>query len=213
MGMDLSEFRKEYSARGLHREDLDAHPLGQFERWFSQAVDLKLHEPNAMSLATVDASGCPLLRTVLLKYFDREGFVFFTNYESRKAEQMAKNPKVSLLFPWITLERQVIVQGRAEKVSSAESLRYFTSRPRESQLGAWVSSQSSVISSRKLLMQKLSELKEKFSAGEIPLPSFWGGYRVIPETIEFWQGGPARLHDRFLYTLDGSEWSIDRLSP
>jgi len=211
--MDLSDFRKEYSAKGLHRKDLAAHPLDQFEQWFAQAVESQVHEPNAMSLATVDATGRPLLRTVLLKYFDRDGFVFFTNYESRKAAQIAENPQVSLLFPWITLERQVIVQGRAEKISTADSLRYFASRPRESQLGAWVSSQSSVISSRKLLMQKLSELKEKFSHGEIPLPSFWGGYRVVPATIEFWQGGPARIHDRFLYTKAGQDWSIDRLSP
>lgn len=211
--MDLSDFRKEYSDKGLHRADLNAEPMAQFEKWFAQAVEFKLHEPNAMSLATVDGSGMPLLRTVLLKYFDASGFVFFTNYESRKAEQITFNPQVSLLFPWITLERQVIIQGRAEKISPAESLKYFTSRPRESQIGAWVSSQSSVISSRKLLMQKLSEIKEKFSQGEIPLPSFWGGYRVKPETIEFWQGGPARLHDRFLYKHGDSGWSIDRLSP
>jgi len=211
--MDLSDFRKEYSDKGLLREDLLNDPLEQFEQWFSQAIELKLHEPNAMSLATVDSGGMPLLRTVLLKYFDASGFVFFTNYESRKAEHIEGNPKVSLLFPWITLERQVIVQGKAEKISSAESLRYFTSRPRESQLGAWVSSQSSVISSRKLLMQKLAELKAKFSHGEIPLPSFWGGYRVVPESIEFWQGGPARLHDRFLYQRVASDWSIERLSP
>ena len=211
--MDLSDFRKEYSDRGLLRDELAADPLQQFEQWFSQAIELKLHEPNAMSLATVDPEGMPLLRTVLLKYFDISGFVFFTNYESRKAEHIAANPKVSLLFPWINLERQVIVQGRAEKISSAESLRYFTSRPRESQLGAWVSSQSSVISSRKLLMQKLHELKEKFSHGEIPLPSFWGGYRVVPKTIEFWQGGPARLHDRFLYRRHDEQWEIERLSP
>ena len=211
--MDLSEFRKEYSDRGLLREELHADPLAQFEQWFSQAIELKLHEPNAMSLATVDENAMPLLRTVLLKYFDAQGFVFFTNYESRKAEHIEKNPRVSLLFPWITLERQVIVQGMAEKISSAESLRYFTSRPRESQLGAWVSSQSSVISSRKFLMQKLAELKEKFSHGEIPLPSFWGGYRVVPESIEFWQGGPARLHDRFLYRRDQDGWGIERLSP
>jgi pyridoxamine 5'-phosphate oxidase len=211
--MDLADFRKEYSDRGLHREELDEDPLRQFESWFSQAVELKIHEPNAMSLATVGADGMPLLRTVLLKYFDTSGFVFFTNYESRKAAHIAANPSVSLLFPWITLERQVIVQGRAEKISTAESLRYFTSRPRESQLGAWVSSQSSVISSRKLLMQKLAELKDKFSHGEIPLPSFWGGYRVVPESIEFWQGGPARLHDRFLYRKANEGWTIERLSP
>ncbi len=211
--MDLSDFRKEYSTRGLRREDLDPDPIRQFETWFRQAVELKLHEPNAMSLATVDERNMPLLRTVLLKYLDPSGFVFFTNYESRKARQIAANPQVSLLFPWIVLERQVIVQGRAEKISTAESLRYFLSRPRESQIGAWVSQQSSVISSRKLLMQKLSEITEKFGNGEIPLPSFWGGFRVVPETIEFWQGGAARLHDRFFYRRAGAGWEISRLSP
>jgi pyridoxamine 5'-phosphate oxidase len=211
--MDLSDFRKEYSTRGLRREDLDADPIRQFEAWFQQAVELELHEPNAMSLATVDAMGRPLLRTVLLKYFNASGFVFFTNYESRKARHIAENPQVSLLFPWIILERQVIIQGRAEKISMAESLKYFISRPRESQLGAWVSNQSSVVSSRRLLMQKLAEVSEKFGKGEIPLPSFWGGYRVVPETIEFWQGGPARLHDRFFYERKDKGWELSRLSP
>ncbi|MGE9270313.1 MAG: pyridoxamine 5'-phosphate oxidase [Verrucomicrobiales bacterium] len=211
--MDLSDFRKEYSDRGLRRGDLNDDPVFQFEQWFSQAVELGIHEPNAMSLATVDPTGRPLLRTVLLKYFDTSGFVFFTNYESRKAAHIADNPRVSLLFPWITLERQVIVQGKAEKITTAESLKYFTSRPRESQLGAWVSSQSSTISSRKLLLQKLNNIKEKFSHGEVPLPSFWGGYRVVPETIEFWQGGPARLHDRFFYQRAEDQWTIERLSP
>ncbi|MEM1085377.1 MAG: pyridoxamine 5'-phosphate oxidase [Verrucomicrobiota bacterium] len=211
--MDLSDFRKEYSAKGLRRDDLAEQPVDQFSAWFEQAVELKIPEPNAMSLATVDADGMPLLRTVLLKYFDQQGFVFFTNYESRKAAHIDANPRVSLLFPWVTLERQVIIQGRAEKITAAESLRYFSSRPRESQLGAWVSSQSSVISSRQLLMQKLAELKDKFSHGEIPLPSFWGGFRVVPETLEFWQGGPARLHDRFRYRKGESSWEIDRLSP
>lgn len=211
--MDLAEFRKEYSDRGLHRDELNPDPTVQFSQWFIQATELEVHEPNAMTLATVDESGMPQQRTVLLKYYDRDGFVFFTNYGSAKAKQIAANPKVSLLFPWITLERQVIVQGRAEKISSAESLRYFASRPRESQIGAWVSNQSEVISSRKFLMQKLSEIREKFQQGEIPLPSFWGGYRVVPEAIEFWQGGPARLHDRFLYRKSGDAWAIERLSP
>ena len=211
--MDLADFRKEYSDRGLHREELNADPVAQFSQWFSHATELGVHEPNAMTLATVDETGMPYQRTVLLKYFDANGFVFFTNYGSRKSKQIAANPKCSLLFPWITLERQVIIQGSAEKISSAESLRYFTSRPRESQIGAWVSNQSEVITSRKFLMQKLAEIKDKFQHGEIPLPSFWGGYRVVPIAIEFWQGGPARLHDRFLYQKSGAEWEIDRLSP
>lgn len=211
--MDLADFRKEYSDKGLNREDLNASPVIQFQEWFQQAIDLKLHEPNAMTLATVDENGMPFQRTVLLKYFDEKGFVFFTNYSSRKAKQIEQNSKVSVLFPWVTLERQVIIQGKAEKISTAESLKYFSSRPRESQMGAWVSNQSEVISSRKLLMQKLNEIKEKFKEGEIPLPSFWGGYRIVPETVEFWQGGPARLHDRFFYQREGEGWSVDRLSP
>lgn len=211
--MDLAEFRKEYSDRGLRREELNPDPVAQFSEWFIQASELAVHEPNAMTLATIDENSMPFLRTVLLKYYDHDGFVFFTNYSSRKATQIAANPNVSLLFPWITLERQVIIQGRAEKISTAESLRYFASRPRESQIGAWVSNQSEIISSRKFLMQKLSEIREKFSHGEIPLPSFWGGYRVVPQTIEFWQGGPARLHDRFLYRKNEQGWHIERLSP
>jgi pyridoxamine 5'-phosphate oxidase len=211
--MDLADFRKEYSDRGLRREELNPDPVAQFSEWFIQATELSVHEPNAATLATVDEAGMPYQRTVLLKYYDKDGFVFFTNYGSRKAQQIAKNPKVSLLFPWITLERQVIIQGHAEKISTAESLRYFASRPRESQIGAWVSNQSEVITSRKFLMQKLAEIREKFHHGEIPLPSFWGGYRIAPEAIEFWQGGPARLHDRFLYRKHDAGWNIERLSP
>ena len=211
--MDLAAFRQEYSARGLRRADLDPDPLRQFEGWFKQAVDLGLPEPNAATLATVDERGMPFQRTVLLKYFDAAGFVFFSNHESRKARQIATNPQVSLLFPWITLERQAIIQGRAEKIPTAEALRYFATRPRDSQLGAWVSNQSSVITSRKFLLQKLAEIRDKFAHGEIPLPSFWGGYRITPESIEFWQGGPGRLHDRFLYHHDRQAWQIDRLAP
>lgn len=212
--MDLSDFRKEYSSRGLRREDLADDPTAVFEKWFRQATDLEVHEPNAMTLATISPAGKPSQRTVLLKAFDQSGFTFFTNYQSRKAKEIAENPEVCLLFPWLTLERQVIIQGRAEKIAMAESLRYFATRPRESQIGAWVSNQSEVISSRKILLQKLGEIKTKFKDGEIPLPSFWGGYRVIPETIEFWQGGPARVHDRFLYTrTENNAWKIERLAP
>lgn len=211
--MDLADFRKEYSDRGLHRADLDDDPIGQFAAWFRQATELGVHEPNAGTLATVDTEGMSYQRTVLLKYFDAEGFVFFTNYGSRKARQISANPRVSILFPWITLERQVIIQGNAEKISTAESLRYFSSRPRDSQIGAWVSNQSEVITSRKFLLQKLAEIRDKFQHGEIPLPSFWGGYRIRPVNIEFWQGGPARLHDRFLYSRASGNWEIERLSP
>ena len=212
--MDLSDFRKEYSSRGLRREDLGEDPTDVFAKWFQQATELQVHEPNAMTLATVSPSGTPSQRTVLLKAFDRKGFTFFTNYRSRKSSHIDANPAVCLLFPWITLERQVIVQGKAEKISAAESLSYFITRPRDSQIGAWVSNQSEVITSRKILLMKLDEIKNRFKDGEIPLPSFWGGYRVVPETIEFWQGGPARIHDRFLYTrqADGL-WSLDRLAP
>ncbi|BCU75418.1 pyridoxamine 5'-phosphate oxidase [Luteolibacter sp. LG18] len=211
--MDLSDFRKEYSDRGMHREDLDADPIAQFTAWFKQATDLGLHEPNAMTLATVDQRGMPLQRTVLLKSFDEKGFVFFSNYQSRKAMDIAGNPQVSLLFPWVILERQIIVQGRAIKTSTEESLAYFHSRPRESQIGAWVSDQSAVIPDRAFLENKLAEIRSRFGDGEIPLPPTWGGYRVVPQTIEFWQGGPARLHDRFLYTRGTAGWRIERLSP
>jgi len=213
--MDLSDYRKDYLKGGLHRADLAATPAEQFTQWFQQAIDAGYPEPNAMSLATVSATGAPSLRTVLLKYFDPEGMVFFTNYTSRKAKEIDTNPNVSLLFPWVTLERQVIVIGKAEKISAVESLKYFTSRPHESQLGAWVSAQSEVIPNRTLLKMKLAEIGRKFKEGKVPLPDFWGGYRVVPHHVEFWQGGSARLHDRMLYTRESSEddWEINRLSP
>lgn len=213
--MDLSDLRKNYLQGGLRRQDLNADPIEQFSKWFNQAIEAELIEPNAMTMATVDSRNRPAQRTVLLKFFDGKGFVFFTNFESRKAAHIGANPEVSLLFPWLALERQVIVQGRAEKISTTESLKYFLSRPRESQLGAWVSRQSSVISSRSLLEQKLAEIKRKFADGEVPLPSFWGGFRVVPVEIEFWQGGAGRLHDRFLYRRESpsTPWSVERLSP
>jgi pyridoxamine 5'-phosphate oxidase len=168
-----------------------------------------------MILATVNGKGQPSQRTVLLKYYDEKGFVFFTNFSSRKASEIKENSHVSLIFVWLDLERQVIINGRAEKVPAAESARYFMSRPKESQMAAWVSSQSHPISSRQMLLQKFQEMKTKIGEGKVPLPSFWGGYRVEPTEIEFWQGRKNRLHDRFLYTKDSAtgSWSTERLAP
>ena len=211
--MDIKGLRKEYVNPVLTRDMLAPDPFDQFERWFKEACDAELAEPNAMTLATVDADGQPSLRTVLLKMFDRNGFVFFTNYHSRKAREIGENPRVALLFPWIRLARQVVITGAAEKISLAESARYFASRPRESQLGAWISRQSSVLSSRQWLMMELEQMKTKFLKGEIPLPDFWGGYRVRPTSVEFWQGQTSRLHDRFLYTRNEEGWIIERLAP
>jgi pyridoxamine 5'-phosphate oxidase len=208
------ETRSEYKRGALDRAELKPNPFDQFAVWFTQAIEAKVIEPNAMSLATTGSDGRPLVRTVLLKSYDEGGFVFFTNLESRKARQMAENPQVSVLFPWLALERQVIVCGPVEKVSFAETAAYFATRPRGSQLGAWVSQQSSIITTRKLLEDKWEEMKRKFGEGHIPLPSWWGGYRIVPREIEFWQGRPSRLHDRFLYTRDAEgSWKIDRLAP
>ena len=212
--MDLSLFREEYLKDTLHRSTLADSPFQQFDIWFKQALKAEIPEPNAMSIATTTPQGMPSLRTVLLKYYDDRGYVFFTNYTSRKAQEIAANPEVCMLLPWVTLERQIIVYGRAEQISRAETLKYFLTRPRESQLGAWVSHQSQVISTRKLLMMKLQQLKDKFANGDVPLPDFWGGFRIVPHHMEFWQGGPGRVHDRFMYALqqDGS-WDITRLQP
>ena len=210
----LPGMRRHYDRGQLRREDLLPDPIPQFESWLKDAVKEKVIEPNAMTLATATRDGHPLVRTVLLKSLDARGFVFFTNLESRKAQHIVENPHVSLVFPWLALERQVIVTGTAAKIPLRETLKYFLTRPRESQLAAWASQQSRAISSRKLLEMEWARLKEKFSAGKVPLPSFWGGFRVKPETIEFWQGGPHRLHDRFQYSRSGDgNWTIERLAP
>ena len=211
--MDLTFIRQEYEDKGLDKEDLNADPFLQFESWLEKAKE-KESIPTAMSLSTVNNNGEPTLRTVLLKLFDKNGFVFFTNYKSRKADHIEENRNVAALFNWMALERQVSINGVAEKIESKESIKYFMSRPRGSQLGAWVSDQSSVLSSRKILEMKLEEMKRKFSDREIPLPDFWGGYRIKPKTFEFWQGRPNRLHDRFKYLKQGNDsWIIDRIAP
>jgi pyridoxamine 5'-phosphate oxidase len=211
--MDLTFMRQGYQNEGLSKEELSPDPFLQFESWFKEANETE-PIPNAMSLATVNHSGSPMMRTVLLKLFDDNGFVFFTNYKSRKAEQISENPNVAVLFNWVALERQVSINGVAEKVERSESLKYFMGRPRGSQLGAWVSDQHSVLSSRKILEMKLDEIKRKFGENEIPLPEFWGGFRIKPKRFEFWQGRPNRLHDRFLYSkIDDESWKIERLAP
>jgi pyridoxamine 5'-phosphate oxidase len=210
---DVAALRRDYTQAGLRRDDLDADPVGQFRRWFGEATAAGLVEPNAMVLGTTNGQR-PSSRTVLLKAYDERGFVFFTNYGSRKARDLEVNPHASLLFPWYPLERQVAILGRAERISPAESLAYFASRPHGSRVGAWVSQQSTVITSRQLLEMKWAEMKRKFAQGEVPLPSFWGGFRVVPSEFEFWQGRENRLHDRFRYVRaeDGS-WQPERLAP
>ncbi|MFA0476849.1 pyridoxamine 5'-phosphate oxidase [Vibrio breoganii] len=212
--MKLTDIRRDYTLGGLRRKDLKANPVDQFNLWLEQAVEAKLTDPTAMTVATVDERGQPYQRIVLLKSLDDRGFVFYTNLGSRKAIQLKENNRISLHFPWHPLERQVHVTGVAEKLTAAENFKYFTSRPKESQLAAIASKQSSRISARGILEGKFLELKKKFADGEIPMPSFWGGYRVKVESIEFWQGGANRLHDRFIYTADDkAEWEIERLAP
>ncbi len=212
--MDINEIRRDYVQGGLSREELAADPVTQFNLWLQQAIDSGLNDPTAMTVATVSPEGAPSQRIVLLKHVDERGFVFYTNLESRKAQELARNPQISLHFPWHALERQVKIQGLVHRVSTADSLKYFLSRPKESQLAAWASAQSRPVSSRQLLMQQFNAVKQKFSEGDIPLPDFWGGFRVEPRQIEFWQGGANRLHDRFVYDRnDDLSWSIERLAP
>ena len=210
----LEALRQKYSEEGLELTRLNADPLLQFQAWYQQAVNSEIPEPNGMCLATATRSAAPSLRTVLMKSYDKNGFIFYTNFGSRKAKQIEENKQVSLIFPWIALHRQVIIEGSAEKISTAESMKYFATRPRGSKLGAWSSHQSEVINTRSMLDAKLEEVKSKFAKGDIPLPSFWGGYRVKPVRIEFWQGRQHRLHDRFLFSLTPADtWKVERLSP
>ena len=211
--MSLEENRREYDYGKLSRESLLDNPFDQFSLWMNQAIEARVQDPTAMSVATVSSEGKPWQRMVLLKGFDKKGFVFYTNLGSRKAKEIEANAQVSLHFPWLQLDRQVIIGGRAERLSAVEVVKYFLSRPKESQLAAWASKQSSRINSRQALETQFAQIKEKFSKGDVPLPDFWGGYRVVPEEIEFWQGGEQRLHDRFSYGLDNGDWEISRLSP
>ncbi|MBD3808993.1 MAG: pyridoxamine 5'-phosphate oxidase [Sulfuricurvum sp.] len=211
--LDLTHMRRNYSLFELDESSVDTDPMKQFEKWFKEVLECQTKEPNAMLLATCGADHIPSIRAVLLKLFDERGFVFFTNYNSDKADDIAQNPNVALEFLWLDLERQVKIIGYAEKISKTESLKYFLTRSRESRLGAWVSDQSHVLSSRQALMMQIEKIKTKFGNGEIPLPDFWGGYRVIPIKIEFWQGRQDRLHDRIVYTKEDGEWRISRLAP
>lgn len=212
--MNTDELRQQLMAQGMTQNDLQANPLKQFENWYRQTIECNIYEPGAMSLATVDTDGQPWQRIVLLKLFDEKGFVFFTNYESRKAQHIAGNNKVSLLFPWHALGRQVKITGQAEKVSAAESLKYFSTRPRGSQIGAWSSPQSQMINSRAILESMVESMKKKYADNEVPLPPFWGGYRVKPDSYEFWQARDSRLHDRFIYQKNATaSWYSERFAP
>lgn len=212
--MRSSDLRREYTFADLNGSDLDPNPFKQFEKWFQQAVDAKIDLPDAMTLATVTKDGKPSARIVLLKDFDEHGFVFYTNYESRKGIELAENPKAALVFYWAKLDRQVCITGQVSKVSRQESESYFRSRPLGSRLAAWASRQSQVIDSREVLENRLKQLMAQYKDKEVPMPPYWGGFRLSPNTIEFWQGRPNRLHDRFHYTRQpDNSWLIERLSP
>jgi pyridoxamine 5'-phosphate oxidase len=213
-GTAVADLRRDYQLSGLDERDLAPDPFTQFDRWFKDAQAAKVLEPNAMTLATASAGGAPTARTVLLKGYDHRGFVFYTNYESRKGRELADNPRASLLFAWLSLERQVEIRGAVERTSREETETYFYSRPIDSQLGAWASHQSAVLRGRDELEQRVTELMKEYRGKTIPVPPHWGGYRVVPEAIEFWQGRPSRLHDRLRYSRESDgKWRIERLSP
>jgi pyridoxamine 5'-phosphate oxidase len=211
--VDASSLRKEYTSAGLDKADVYPDPIVQFHEWFEKVIDADLHEPNAMILATATAEGKPSARTVLLKGYDERGFVFYSNYEGRKAKEIDANPTCALLFYWGELERQVRIEGRASRLSGEESDAYFASRPRGSRLGAWASEQSRPLEDRSILEERVRALEAEYEGREIPRPPFWGGYRVEPDTIEFWQGRENRLHDRIIYHRSGRGWKIVRLQP
>lgn len=211
--MELPNLRLDYSLGGLNESEADPDPFQQFALWFGQALAANLKEPNAMALATAAADGRPSVRMVLLKGFDPRGFVFFTNYESAKARELAENPQAALCFFWAELERQIRITGTVSKVSREDSETYFRLRPLGSRLGAWASKQSSVVPDRGYLEDELQRRATEFAGTEVPTPPFWGGYRVAPSAIEFWQGRQDRLHDRLLYTRVNDSWRIERLSP
>lgn len=210
----IADIRKEYKLQTLNKMDVDENPINQFGKWWAEAMQSNIDEVNAMTLATADLDGKPSARIVLLKGFDEKGFVFFSNYQSHKAKDMESNARVSLLFFWKELERQIRIEGTVSKISGAESDAYFKSRPQGSKIGAWASPQSRVISSRKIIEANVSEVEENFAGNEIERPPHWGGYVVKPALIEFWQGRASRLHDRIQYTIqEGANWKIERLAP
>lgn len=209
----ISDLRREYRGTPLLENEVAADPFQQFGRWFQEALNAEVTEPNAMTLATVDPDGAPSVRVVLLKGFDATGFTFFTNYGSKKGHDLAHNPRVSLGFWWAELARQVRIDGHAEKISREASAEYFESRPRASQIGAWASTQSSVIEGREVLTRRVVELEARFKDAPVPLPEYWGGYLVTPTLLEFWQGQASRLHDRLEYRLHDGDWRLQRLSP
>lgn len=211
--VDIASLREDYAAGGLDVPDLEADPFSMFQRWLREALDAGVHEPNAMVLSTVSAQGRPSSRMVLLKGLDERGFVLFTNQTSRKADELAANPRCALLFPWHPLERQVRIEGAATMLEREAVEAYHRERPRASQLGAWASLQSRPVASREELMSTYDDMVQRFEGRDVPVPDHWGGYRVDPETVEFWQGRPGRMHDRLVYERDGDGWGIQRLAP